>query len=134
MVNLDLRELSAPVEALRLDLKAAYERLDSKWNEVVKIFKSLPIPTSVSFTFENHEWSPEDCKCLVWKKWNGKKRICIESHVYNHGSCQYSDYDVTTTPYEEWSGQQRIDMLEHVPSLFAAAEEATRAFIVNALK
>ena len=129
MVDLDLRKLSAPVEALRPELSAAYKRLDAKWDEIVKCLKSLPIPSSISFTHDHNEWNPEDFSCIVWRKYNGKKRICIEVHIFNPNSNPYTDYDVTTTPYEEWSGEQRVDMLEHVPGLFAAAEKATREFI-----
>ena len=124
MVNFDLRKLSAPVEALRPELDEAYKRLDAKWEGIATCLNGLSIPCSVSYTFSvedpNH---PENYDCLVWKKWNGKKRICIEACRF------YSDYDVTTTPYDEWSGQQRIDMLEHVPCLFDAAAKQTKDFI-----
>jgi hypothetical protein len=130
MVDIDLRKLSAPVEALRPALSEAYRRLDAKWAEISDTLKSLPIPTEVSHTF----CSEVDLHRLVWKKWNGKKRICIEVHSFNPDNGDpYSDFDVTTTPYEEWSGQQRIEMLEHVPGLFDAAVKATQIFIAKAM-
>ena len=131
MVNLDLRKLSAPVEALRPQLTDAYGRLDAQWAEIAKCLKSLPIPTSISHSYSCDEFHPEHFECLVWKKWNGKQRICHEYHHFHGGQNPYSnsDYDVTTTPYEEWSGQRRIDLLEHVPGLFEAAEKQTKEFI-----
>ena len=134
MVNLNLRKLSAPIEALRPKLADAYKRLDIKWEEIVKCLKSLPIPCAISHMYDQNEWNPEDFCLLVWKKWNGKKRICIEVHIFNPHSNPHSDYDITTTPYDEWSGQQRIDMLEHVPGLFAAAEKQTKEFIEKTKK
>ena len=134
MVDIDLRKLSAPVEALRPALSDAYKRLDAQWAEIEKCLKALPIPCSVSFTYDEDEWHPENSYCLVWKKWNGKKRICTESHIFAPGSNPYSDYDVTTTPYDEWSGPQRINMLAHVPGLFQAAEKQTKEFIEQTKK
>ncbi|WP_299470220.1 hypothetical protein [uncultured Gimesia sp.] len=128
MVKLDLRKLSAPVEALRSDLSEAYKRLDAQWDEIEACLKALPIPCSVSYTYDHNEWRPEDFSCLTWKKWNGKKRICIEVHIFEPDN-QYSDYSVTTTPYDEWSGEQRIEMLNHVTGLFEAAEKQTKLFI-----
>ena len=129
MVKLDLRKLSAPVEALRPQLDDAYKRLDSKWAEIVACLKSLPIPTSISYTYLSDEGM--DYQCLCWKKWNGKNRICHEAHLFHGGQnpLHDSDFDVTTTPYEEWSGQRRIDMLNHVPGLFEAAADQTKEFI-----
>ncbi len=129
MVELDLRKLSGPVEALRPALTEAYKRLDVQWAEVEKCLKTLPIPCSISYTYDVDEMGPENFSCLVWQKWNGKKRICIEVNIFAPNSNPYSDYDITTTPYDEWSGQQRIDMLEHVPGLFEAAEKQTKEFI-----
>ena len=130
MVNIDLRKLSAPIEALHPALGDAYKRLDSKWEEIAETLKSLAIPTEVSYTYSTDDYHPEDSSCLVWKKWNGKKRICLEFHSFNpNNGNPYSDYEVRTTPYEEWSGPQRIDMLEHVPGLFDAAVKATQEFI-----
>lgn len=128
MVNLDLRKLSAPVEALRPNLAEAYKRLDAQWDEIDDCLNSLPIPCTVSYAHSPDEWHPEDFMCLVWKKWNGKKRICIEVHIFDPNN-QYSEYSVTTTPYDEWSGEQRIEMLQHVPGLFEAAEKQTKKFI-----
>ena len=129
MVNLDLRKLSAPIEALRPQLDEAYDRLDLKWAEIVNCLKSLPIPTSVSYTYSEDPGMHYESLC--WQKWNGKFRICHKSHLYHGGQNPHheSDFDVTTTPYEEWSGQRRIDMLEHVPGLFETAAKKTKEFI-----
>ena len=129
MVKLDLRKLSAPVEALRPSLSEAYQQLDAQWEEIAKCLSALPIPCEVFRTFNEDEFNPENFCSLVWKKWNGKKRICIEVHIFDPNANPFSDYDVTTTPYDEWSGQQRVDMLQHVPGLFEAAEKQTKAFI-----
>jgi hypothetical protein len=134
MADFDLRSLSAPVEALRDDLVAAYQRLDAKWENIAKCLKALPIPCTVSFSYSFDEYHPADSDDLVWKKWNGKKRICIESCRFNPGGHSDSDYEVTTVPYEEWSGPQRIEMLEHVPKLFEVAEKQTKAFIERTRK
>lgn len=133
MVDLDLRKLSAPVEALRSELTEAYQRLDAKWNEIAKCLAALPIPCAVSHTFATDEYNPENFDCLAWKKWNGKRRICFESHRFSPQN-PYSDYEVTTTPYEEWSGEQRVDLLDQVPGLFEAAEKQTKEFIEKANK
>ena len=127
MVDLDLGKLSAPVEALRPELNEAYQRLDAKWHEIAECLKTLPIPSAVSYEYDREDHDGESFACLVWKKWNGKKRVCIEIHIFDPNS--YSAYDVTTTPYEEWSGEQRIEMLDHVPGLFEAAEKQTKEFI-----
>lgn len=129
MVKIDLRALSAPIEALRPSLSDAYKRLDDNWEEIAETLKKLPIPTDVSYCYHVDERCPEDALFLVWKKWNGKKRICLEFHRFDPNYDPYTDYEVITTPYEEWSGPQRIEMLEHVPGLFAAAEKATQEFI-----
>ena len=132
MVDLDLRELSAPIKALRPELADAYKRLDSKWNEIAECLKALPIPCAVSYNFWSDGYG-HDSECLVWKKWNGKKRICIESHQLFPSDSGPAD-DVTTTPYEEWSGEQRISMLGFVPGLFKAAAKVTEGFIAMAKK
>jgi hypothetical protein len=130
VVSIDVRKLSAPIEALRPALGDAYKRLDSKWDEIAETFKSLSIPVEVSYKYCSDEYRPDDSAYLVWKKWNGKKRICLEFHSFNpNNDNPFSDYDVKTTPYEEWSGQQRLDMLKHVPGLFDAAAKATQDFI-----
>ena len=77
MVDLDLRKLSAPIEALRPGLDGAYKRLDKKWDEIAQCLKGLPIPCEVAYDYAQDEFAPEDALCLEWKKWNGKKRICI---------------------------------------------------------
>lgn len=133
MVKINLGELSAPIEALRPALDEAYKRLDEKWQEITTCLKSLPIPCNVSYKYcGGDQYAPADYSCLVWRKWNGKKRICIEHNFFNP-NLEYSgsDFEVTTIPYEEWSGEMRIEMLEHVPGLFAAAAEETKEFIAK---
>lgn len=130
MVDIDLRKLSAPIEALRPALQKAYERLDAKWGEIIECLHNLPIPCSVSYAFDFGNYDSPEQSCLVWQKWNGKKRLCIQHDVMSPNS-KFTEFDRTITPYEEWSGEQRIAMLQHVPGLFAAAEEATKRFIEN---
>lgn len=128
----DMRKLSAQIEAMRPALDEAYKRLDARWSEVVETLKSLPIPTDVSFTYHEPPNSG-DSSCLVWHKFGGKRRICIEHNIFNpNNGDPESDWEVITVPYEEWSGSQRIEMLKHVPGLFKAALDATRKFIDKA--
>lgn len=128
MVDYDLRKLSAPIESLRGELTEAYNRLDARWSEITKCLAGLPIPCTVSYKYDECDFAPDNFSCLTWKKWNGKKRICIEVYYYNPNN-PASEHEVQTTPYEEWSGEERIRMLAHVPELFKAAEEQTKAFI-----
>lgn len=130
MVDFDLRELSAPIEALRSDVDAAYKRLDAKWDAVAKALKKLPIPCDVGYTFDEDTYHPPDCVRLEWRKWKGKKRLCIVS-CYMHMTPVGPDIAENVTPYEEWGGEQRIDMLRHVPKLFEAAAEQTKAFVAK---
>ncbi|QGQ23976.1 hypothetical protein F1728_15370 [Gimesia benthica] len=130
MEPIDLRALSAPLEALRPRLEEAYQHLDKKWCEISECLKSLPIPGNVSVIIPSDDHHPEDYLTLEWGKFKGKKRIYFSYHNFNPSP--YGDYEVTTIPYEEWSGEQRIAMLEHVPSLFAAAAEETEKFIKRA--
>ena len=44
MVDFDLRELSAPLEALRPEVNAAYKRLDSRWDEIAAQLKKTANP------------------------------------------------------------------------------------------
>lgn len=129
MDALDLRELSAPLENLRSDVEAAYKRLDEQWDKVSKELAKLPIPVDVDFTYycESHgnHWVN-----LSWRKWKGKKRICIVSHHEGNGPDGYEIEEIVT-PYEEWGGELRISMLQHVPKLFDAAIEQTKAFIAK---
>ena len=130
MVNFDLRELSAPVEALRSDVDAAYKRLDSKWDAVAKALKKLPLPCDVGYTFDEDPYHAPDCIRLEWRKCNGKKRLCIVS-CYMQMTPDGPEWDANVTPYEEWGGEQRINMLKHVPKLFEAAAKQTKAFIAK---
>jgi hypothetical protein len=128
MVDFDLSELSAPLESLRAEVKAAYKRLDSKWQEITDKLKKLPIPCDVSYTYWESDYCPADCTALEFKKWKGSKRICLVS--YGLEQTPYGqDVSSVTTPYDEWSGEQRVEMLEHVPGLFEAAVKQTKDFI-----
>jgi len=120
------------LKRLRSELSDAYKRLDAKWDEITECLKALPISCSVSYTFSTGDYGP-DFDCLVWRKWNGTKRICIESHSFCPNN-PYSDFEVKITPFDEWSGEQRICMLEHVPGLFEAAAKATEQFIEKTKK
>ena len=127
MVDLNLRKLSAPIEALRSDVDAAYKRLDSQWKAIAKQLSKLPIPCTVGHTFDQNAYGPE-CTALEWRKWKGSKRICIVSYfVENTPDGPEDTWQVT--PYEEWSGEQRLAMLRHVPALFEAAEKQTKKFV-----
>ncbi len=128
MAKIDIETLIAPIEKLRPALSDAYKRLDVKWEEISEALRSLPLPCDVSFSLNTSDGDPEGTS-LVWKKWNGKKRICLEFTSYQPGVHFDSDFVVDTKPYEEWSAQQRVEMLEHVPGLFQAAAQATQDFI-----
>ncbi len=130
MVNFDLRELSAPLEALRPDVDAAYKRLDDKWNALADQLRKLPIPCNVEYTFDEDPCHPDNCLRLEWRKWRGKKRICIVSCYTEVTPNGYEEAE-TVTPYDEWSGEQRVNMLQHVPKLFEAAVEQTKTFIAR---
>jgi len=127
MVDIDLGKLSAPLEELRTEVDAAYKRLDSQWDRVSKQLSKLPIPIDIHFTYfsnpSGHHWIN-----LEWKKWKGKRRICLVSHLQGNGPEGWEE-DETVTPYEEWGGELRINMLQYVPKLFEAAVEQTKAFI-----
>lgn len=128
MVEFDLGELSAPLESLRPDVKAAYKRLDDKWQAITDKLKKLPIPCDISYTISESDTCPEDRFCIEFKKWKGSKRICIVYYTFAQDERGY-DVESDTTPYEEWSGEQRVNMLEHVPGLFEAAVKQTKDFI-----
>jgi len=130
MVDFDLRKLSAPIEALRSDVDAAYKRLDERWDAVAKALKALPIPCDVGYTFDEDVYHPENHVRLEWRKWKGKKRLCIVSCYVEMTPFGPEDAEIVT-PYEEWGGEQRIDLLEHVPKLFEAAAEQTKAFVAK---
>ena len=131
MVNFDLRELSAPLEALRPEVDAAYELLEAKWNAVADQLRKLPIPCDVGYTFEEASYNQPDSYCrLEWRKWKGKKRICIVS-CYLEYTPEGPEEAATVTPYDEWGGEQRVAMLRHVPKLFEAAVKQTKAFIAK---
>jgi len=131
MVDFDLRELSAPLEELRPEVQAAYKRLDAQWDAVSNALKKLPIPCNVGFTYEGEDHGNYRLN-LEWRKWKGKKRICIVEWVF--GCTPYGpEESETVTPYDEWSGEQRIQMLEYVPQLFEAAAKRTKEFIAKTM-
>lgn len=128
MSDLDLGALGAPIEALRDDVKAAYERVDAKWEAIIERLKSLPIPCAVSYCL----WESDSCmesRCLEYRKYSGKKRICL---TYYSIHSQSEECDIT--PYDEWSGEQRVDMLKHVPNLFERATAQTKEFIAKTME
>ena len=126
MVDLDLRALSAPIEFLRPELEEAYGRLNLKWDQVCKCLASLPIPTTVSYEYDRDR-EDEDFACLTWEKFKTRRTLLKEVYVFNPDAEE--GYDVHTKPFDEWSGQERVEMLDHIPGLFAAAEKATKEFI-----
>ncbi len=124
MSDFDLRELSAPIEALRPDVKAAYIRLDSRWEEIANHLKKLAIPCVIGYAFwESPDGSP-DCEQLEWRKWRGSKRFCITSYIF-HGAGE----EENIKPYEEWSAEQRLNMLHYIPYLFKNAEVQIKQFV-----
>lgn len=128
MVDFDLRELSAPIEALEAEILVAYVRLDKRWSDVVSALKKLPMPCGYWHAFSEDVTDPNTNTCLEWRKWNGSKRLCIVEHWLE--STPYGpEGREEVIPYEEWSGEQRIEMLEHIPELFKAAERQIKEFI-----
>ena len=133
MVDPKLVELSAPIEALRSDVAAAYKRLDTRWDEIASHLKSLPIPCQISTCVYDHPSSPERSIDLEWRKWRGKFRFCYTRHDYEHD--QYLNEYVATkdvTPYDEWGAERKVEMLEFVPALFRNAELQIAEFIEKA--
>ena len=128
MVNLDLKALAAPIEALRGDVDIAYKRLDKKWKEIAETLSRLPIPCTVSFMYWNDnadDGHAHSLRMLEWRKLSGQRRICDTSYIFDAGGPR-EDH---VKPYEEWSGQQRADLIEHVPDLFRVAEKQIKEFI-----
>lgn len=131
MADFDLRALSAPIEALRRDVKAAYARLDERWDEIADEMKKLAIPCTVGYTFDANPYSDE-YRRLEWRKLQGKKRFCITNYepATNDQGDFYETQDVK--PYEEWSAEQRLIMLSHIPELFETAPKQIKQFIDKA--
>ena len=130
MVDLNLKDLSAPIELLRSDVSAAYKRLDKQWAEIAAQLKSLPIPCKIGTCVHNHPRSPESSINLEWRKWRGKFRFCYTYHDHEHD--EYLDEYVATenvTPYDEWGAERKVEMLEHVPALFENAAKQITDFI-----
>ncbi len=128
MVDLDLRSLSAPIEALRSKVEAAYHLLDGQWKAIAAQLSELPIPTVVDYLF----WSSDrddHYMAISWRKVNGTKRICSVRGNEVRSDDGSPEFIEDVVPYEEWSAQQRLAMLEHVPGLFRAATKATEEFI-----
>ena len=128
MVDLDLRRLSAPIEALRNELSEAYERLDAKWAAIHDCLKALPIPVDVEVTYQE-DIDQVESSSLAWIKWSGRRRICTRHYHSIHENDQVIHVDCKTVPYEEWSGGERRDLLNHVPGLFNVAKQKTQEFI-----
>jgi hypothetical protein len=124
MVKLNLRKLSAPIEALRPEVDTAYKRLDEQWDAVISQLKKLAIPCVVGYTYW-HDY-PVEWARLEFRKWKGAKRLCITSYT---GHPQGGDETCEVIPFEEWSGEQRVQMLQHVPDLFENAVKEIRQFI-----
>lgn len=125
MADFDLHALAAPVESLKSDLLDAYSELDKTWEAVASTLRSLAIPGDVAFMYWDANDGSEQNACLEWRKWKGSRRLC----VVNYSS--FCDEDGSVVPYEEWSGYQRLHLLQHVPKLFARAEETTKQFIAK---
>ena len=125
MAELDLRALSARLEALQPDVKAAYARLDAKWVEITQVLRNLSIPGKIAFTYSCDENSEDHC-AIEFVKWNGERRLC---DVYYGYDTHIGGFRSETTPFEEWSAETRVDLLEHVPALFKVAENEARKFI-----
>ncbi|WP_428305001.1 hypothetical protein [Lacipirellula sp.] len=125
MSELDLEALAAPIEALRKDVKAAYTRLDAKWEAIAERLRKLPIPCTVSYKISENDNCDQSYR-LDFRKHAGKKRICTGIYYFNPNT---GDEEVDVTPYEEWSGEQRVELLRHVPALFEEAAKAVKEFI-----
>ncbi|MEM9184863.1 MAG: hypothetical protein AAGB00_00030 [Planctomycetota bacterium] len=121
MADVNLRALSAPIEALREEVSAAYKRLDTTWSAIADELSRLPIPGTVS-CLVRHDPEYEERTYLVWKKHSGVRRLGITTYFE-------PDETENTSFYDEWSGTQRADMLRHVPELFKEALKRTREFI-----
>lgn len=129
MVDLNLRELSAPIEALRPKVDAAYKLLDEQWKAIAAQLSELPIPCTVVYSYLSNEngeyWT------LEWRKHKGSKRICTVFNYFVSGEpCEIEDI----TPIEEWGAEHKLAMLQHVPGLFKAAQAQTEQFVKKILK
>lgn len=129
MADFDLRELSAPLEALRPEVDAAFKRLDAKWEYLARHFKKLPLPCTVFYAFSHPWYDPPESICLEWRKWSGKKRFCVTRSGWEQDPYGELIETEKVTPYEEWSAEQRIEMLRHIPKLFEHAEKQIKEFI-----
>jgi len=130
MVNPNLKDLSAPIEALRSDVSEAYKRLDDQWAAIAAQLKSLPIPCKISACVHNHPRSPERSVDLEWRKWRGKFRFCYTYNDYEYD--QYLDEHVATedvTPFDEWGAERKVEMLKHIPALFENAARQISEFV-----
>lgn len=123
MVDLNLRELSAPIEALRPKVDAAYKLLDEQWKAIAAQLSELPIPCSIIHSYATNDDGSE-CYTLEWRKWKGSKRLCTAVNFFN-GQDELED----VTPFEEWGAEHKLEMLKHVPGLFKDAAVQTERFI-----
>jgi hypothetical protein len=123
--DLDLRALSAPLEALQPEVKAAYTRLDAKWEAITEALRNVSVPASIGIKYL--ECEDGDYWTLEFIKWNGEKRLCDCYYTYDPNHDGFVRRSVT--PYEEWSAETRIKMLDRVPALFKEAVKVTKEFI-----
>ena len=119
--HLDLDELSAPIKDMGLDVKSAYQKLDSEGERITASRRGLSIPLPVSHKLNLLSVSNQ---FLEFRKWKGSKRVCLSYCDPHDSSAQLETY-----PLDEWSAEERLEMLKHVPGLFSEAEKATRKFV-----
>ena len=131
MVDLNLRELSAPLRALKPEVKEAFDRLNAKWKAVVAELKKITIPCDISHTYCENIRSPEQCHSLEWRKWRGKRRFCITYYDVDFDPQLGHEQTMDVTPYEEWSAEQRLEMLDHVPAFFETAVKQIQEFVAK---
>jgi len=130
MADLDLRKLSAPLEAMRENVRSAYKLLDTQWKAIAAQLSELPIPCDVAHTYSVCDHDPSQYQTLEWRKMKGGKRICSVYHRldFNSNNGEEEEFE-DVTPFEEWSAETKLELLEHVPGLFEAAAKKTAAFV-----
>jgi hypothetical protein len=130
MADLDLRKLSAPVEAMRENVRSAYKLLDAQWKAIASQLADLPIPCDVSHTYSECDYDPSQYSTLEWRKLKGGRRICqVHHHLDINRNNGEPEIHEEVTPFEEWSAETKLALLEQVPGLFEAAAKATAAFV-----
>lgn len=129
MADFDLRSLSAPLEAMRGKVDAAYKLLDQQWKAIAAQLSELPIPCSVEYRYSECEHDPTQYHTLDWRKMKGGKRLCSVYHRLNVDRNGEEEEYEDVTPFEEWSAETKLELLNHVPGLFKAALKQTEAFV-----